>query len=159
MRLSRESVCTALTPSSFLSTYMVCSSGSSKPVWYFSATMSSCPSSWKRCLVWASGKPLSPASVNVSQRFSEGLSGEMAGVREPAGDVSRGHCVQCGGDRGVQGRPGARGRGLDQGLDLAEGLLDRRQVRRVSGQEHQLAAGGFDQRADPVGLVRAGVVD
>ena len=40
VRLSRDRVCTALTPASFLSTYIVCSSGWSKPVWYFSATTS-----------------------------------------------------------------------------------------------------------------------
>ena len=40
MRFSRESVCTALRPVSTLSTYIVCSSGWSKPVWNFSATIS-----------------------------------------------------------------------------------------------------------------------
>lgn len=45
MRLSLESVCTAFTPASFLSTYIVCSSGWSKPVWYFSATTSTWNSS------------------------------------------------------------------------------------------------------------------
>ncbi len=86
------------------------------------------------------------------------LSGEVAGVGEPAGDVGGGDGVQGGGDRGVQGRPGARRGRLDQRLDLAEGLLDRGQVRRVGRQEHQLAAGGGDQVADPVGLVGADVV-
>ena len=37
-RFKRDSVCTACTPSSRLSTYIACSSGWSKPVWYFSAT-------------------------------------------------------------------------------------------------------------------------
>ena len=39
MRLRRESVCTAFTPPSFLSTYIVCSSGWSKPVWNLLATI------------------------------------------------------------------------------------------------------------------------
>ena len=38
MRLSRESVCTAVTPESFLSTYIAESSGWSKPVWNLLAT-------------------------------------------------------------------------------------------------------------------------
>ena len=38
VRLRRESVCTAFTPPSFLSTYIVCSSGWSKPVWNLLAT-------------------------------------------------------------------------------------------------------------------------
>ena len=38
VRLSRERVCTAAIPVSVLLTYMVVSSGWSKPVWYFSAT-------------------------------------------------------------------------------------------------------------------------
>src|SRR3954470_15929233 len=83
-----------------------------------------------------------------SQRFSGSLSSAVAGVSKPAGDVGCGDCVQCGGDRGVQRRPGARGGRLDQRLDLAEGLLDRGQIRRVGGQEHQLTAGGGDQLAD-----------
>jgi hypothetical protein len=37
--VSRDRVCTALTPTSFLSTYMPHSLGWSKPVWYFSATI------------------------------------------------------------------------------------------------------------------------
>ncbi len=40
MRLSRESVWTAARPTSVLSTYIVCSNGWSKPVWNFSATIS-----------------------------------------------------------------------------------------------------------------------
>ena len=48
MRLSRDSVCTAATPSSFLSTYMPHSSGWSNPVWNFSATTSSWYSSRSR---------------------------------------------------------------------------------------------------------------
>ena len=40
VRLSRDRVCTAATPLSGLSTYIVVSSGWSKPVWYFSATTS-----------------------------------------------------------------------------------------------------------------------
>ena len=39
VRLSRERVCTALTPPSFLSTYIVCSSGWSNPVWNLLATI------------------------------------------------------------------------------------------------------------------------
>ena len=39
MRFSRESVCTAFTPPSFLSTYIVCNSGWSKPVWNLLATI------------------------------------------------------------------------------------------------------------------------
>ena len=39
VRFSRDSVWTALTLFSFLSTIMVCRSGSSNPVWYFSATI------------------------------------------------------------------------------------------------------------------------
>ena len=38
VRLSRDSVCTALTPPSFLSTYIVCRSGWSNPVWNLFAT-------------------------------------------------------------------------------------------------------------------------
>ena len=38
MRLSRDSVCTAVTPESFLSTYIAESSGWSKPVWNLLAT-------------------------------------------------------------------------------------------------------------------------
>ncbi len=37
--MSRDSVCTALTPPSFLSTYIVCRSGWSKPVWNLLATI------------------------------------------------------------------------------------------------------------------------
>ena len=39
VRLSRESVWTAFTPPSFLSTYIVCRSGWSKPVWNLFATI------------------------------------------------------------------------------------------------------------------------
>ncbi len=39
MRLRRERVWTAASPTSVLSTYIVCSSGWSKPVWNFSATI------------------------------------------------------------------------------------------------------------------------
>jgi restriction endonuclease S subunit len=38
VRFRRESVCTAWMPDKRLSTYMLCNSGWSKPVWYFSAT-------------------------------------------------------------------------------------------------------------------------
>ena len=38
VRLSRDKVCTAFTPPSFLSTYIVCSKGWSKPVWNLLAT-------------------------------------------------------------------------------------------------------------------------
>ena len=62
-------------------------------------------------------------------------------------------------DGGVQSRPGARCGGLNEGLDLAEGLLDRRQVRRVGGQKDQPAAGSLNQLAHAVGFVRADVVD
>ena len=41
IRFSRDSVCTAATPVSFLSTYIADSSGWSNPVWYLSATTSS----------------------------------------------------------------------------------------------------------------------
>ena len=44
--VSYTHLCTALTPFSFLSTIMVWSSGSSKPVWYFSSTTTSMCSSW-----------------------------------------------------------------------------------------------------------------
>ena len=41
IRFSRDSVCTAATPVSGLSTYIAHSSGWSNPVWYFSATTNS----------------------------------------------------------------------------------------------------------------------
>ena len=64
VRLSRESVCTALTPPSFLSTYIVCSSGWSKPVWNLLATIRKRYSGRSNALaVCASGKPFIPASV------------------------------------------------------------------------------------------------
>ena len=64
VRLSRDRVCTALTPESFLSTYIVCSSGWSKPVWYFSATTSTWYSSEaNRFGSWASPKPFISGSV------------------------------------------------------------------------------------------------
>ena len=64
MRLSRDSVCTALTPPSFLSTYIVCSSGWSKPVWNLLATIRKRYSGRSKVLaVCASGKPFMPDSV------------------------------------------------------------------------------------------------
>ena len=39
VRFSRDRVCTALTPPSFLSTYIVCRSGWSYPVWNLLATI------------------------------------------------------------------------------------------------------------------------
>jgi hypothetical protein len=59
----------------------------------------------------------------------------------------------------VSSAGGARTGGLDPGLDLSGGLLDRRGVRRAGGQEDQLAAGGVHQLGHPLGLVRADVVD
>jgi hypothetical protein len=50
MRLSRDSVCTAATPVSGLSTYIAHSSGWSNPVWYLSATTRIRYSSWFRAL-------------------------------------------------------------------------------------------------------------
>src|SRR3954464_292051 len=67
----------------------------------------------------------------ISQRFSQGLSGQVSGVGEPAGGVGAGDGVQRGGDRGVQRLAGAWRACLHQGLRLAEGLLDRGQVRGV----------------------------
>ena len=55
MRFRRESVCTAWMPASRLSTYIVCRSGWSKPVWYFSATSST----WYSCVANFSGSSFS----------------------------------------------------------------------------------------------------
>ena len=64
MRLSRESVCTAFTPPSFLSTYIVWSSGWSKPVWNLLATIRKRYSGRSKVLaVCVSGKPFIPDSV------------------------------------------------------------------------------------------------
>jgi hypothetical protein len=63
------------------------------------------------------------------------LGGEVAGVDEPAGGVLGGDRGQGHSDGRVQRRSGACCGGLDQGLDQAGGLLDRRQVRRVGRQE------------------------
>src|SRR3954469_25135300 len=77
----------------------------------------------------AGSLPAGPLRREASQRFSHSLSGQVAGVGEPAGGVGAGDGVQYGGDRGVQRLVGARGGRLDQRLDLAEGLLDRGQIR------------------------------
>jgi len=63
--LSLESVCTAPTPPSFLSTYIVWSSnGWSKPVWNLLATMRNRYSGRSKVFaVCASGKPFIPDSV------------------------------------------------------------------------------------------------
>ncbi len=65
IRFSRDSVCTAASPTSILSTYIVCSSGWSNPVWNFSATISS-PYSGpaNRSAVCDSGNPFMPCSVS-----------------------------------------------------------------------------------------------
>ena len=64
VRLSRESVCTAFTPPSFLSTYIVCSSGWSNPVWNLFATIRNRYSGPSNVLaVRVSGIPFMPASV------------------------------------------------------------------------------------------------
>ena len=64
IRFSRDSVWTAFTPSSFLSTNIVCRSGWSNPVWNFSATTrirySSDPN---RSAVCDSGNPFMFGSV------------------------------------------------------------------------------------------------
>ena len=71
IRFSRLSVCTAFRPVSTLSTYIVCSSGWSKPVWNFSATISTWYSSPpNRSAVSDSGKPFMPGSVNSSPSSS-----------------------------------------------------------------------------------------
>ena len=67
MRLRRESVWTAASPTSTLSTYIVCSSGWSKPVWNFSATISTPYSGVPNSsAVRLSGKPFMLDSVSGS---------------------------------------------------------------------------------------------
>lgn len=75
VRLSRDSVCTAFTPASFLSTYIVCSSGSSNPVWYFSATTRNfaSSSSLNRLGSCDSAKPLIDASVSTTSGASSSV--------------------------------------------------------------------------------------
>ena len=74
--MRRDSVCTAFTPPSFLSTYIVCSSGWSKPVWNLLATIRKRYSGCSKVLaVCASGKPFMPASVY-------GLAAVLHGARE-----------------------------------------------------------------------------
>ena len=61
VRFSRESVCTAFTPPSFLSTYIVCKSGWSNPVWNLLATMRKRYSGSSNILaVWRSEKRVHP---------------------------------------------------------------------------------------------------
>ena len=65
IRLSRERVWTAASPTSVLSTNIVCRSGWSYPVWNFSATIRTPNSgSSNATAVWLSGKPFMPDSVN-----------------------------------------------------------------------------------------------
>ena len=105
VRLSRDSVCTAEMPVSFLLTYIVVSSGWSKPVWYFSATTR----------MRYSGLPAPPAlhglvvGTGVGERLGQralrqaavllGLGGLLAVVGERAGER----------DQHARGR-GSRGR-------------------------------------------------
>jgi hypothetical protein len=73
VRLSRDSVCTALTPDSFLSTCIVCSRGWSKPVWYFSATTSTWYSSEAKH--W--GSSFTPNPLSSGSRYSTLVSGSV----------------------------------------------------------------------------------
>ena len=65
MRFSRDRVCTAASPTRALSTYIVCSSGWSNPVWNFSATISTPYSGVANSsAVRDSGKPFMLVSVS-----------------------------------------------------------------------------------------------
>src|SRR5215211_1281636 len=112
----------------------------------------------------AAGTPLPVASPTTtpswsSQRCSSRLSAEwVAAVGEPAPRVLRAHRVQSPAD-GLQERLARPGLRLPQErLDLGEGLLDRREIRRVGRQEQQRAAPCFDEVAHPFAPVRAEVV-
>ncbi|MEW6072071.1 MAG: hypothetical protein AB1726_05665 [Planctomycetota bacterium] len=62
--MSGESVCTAFTPPSFLSTYIVWSRGWSKPVWNLSATIRNRYFGRSKVqAVWAFGSPFMFDSV------------------------------------------------------------------------------------------------
>ena len=53
---------------------------------------------------------------------------------------------------------GAGAQSTQDSCDLGEGLLDRREVRRVGRQEEQLAVARFNRLAKTVGFVGAQVI-
>lgn len=74
-RFSRERVCTAVMPSSRLSTYIAQSSGWSKPVWYLLATIST----WYSSPLKASrmSRPFRPGFIVCSLNGLGPLSGSL----------------------------------------------------------------------------------